>query len=244
VVFNRYIDVSGDERGVPLMPLFMSLRAAVRAHVTATAAGRMDAPDLRHQQLAEAKSYFDLAMKLLKSKPARLVAIGGLSGTGKSTIAAALAGEIGIGAGARVLRSDVLRKRLFGKAPEQRLPDEAYSRAVNEKVYAELELRASALLNGGHSVIIDAVSVRPEERAAIAAVARRTEARFTGLWLEAPEATLLARLKARGKDASDATADVLQRQLTYDSGPIDWIRVDADRATDDIVSDVRSALRS
>jgi predicted kinase len=62
--------------------------------------------------------------------------------------------------------------------------------------------------------------------------------------LEAPEATLLARLKARGKDASDATADVLQRQLTYDSGPIDWIRVDADRATDDIVSDVRSALRS
>ena len=243
LVFNRYIDVSGDEEGVPLLPLFMSLRAAVRAHVTATAAGRVDAPDQRRQQLTEARTYFDLAMELLQPKPARLVAVGGLSGTGKSTIAAAIAGELGIGAGARVLRSDVLRKQLFEKAPEQRLHDEAYGLAVSKRVYATIESRAAALLKAGHSVIIDAVSARPEERAAIAEVARQAGAHFTGLWLQAPEATLLARLKARQKDASDATAEVLRRQLTYDLGLMDWIRLDADRGIEDIVADIRGALR-
>ena len=172
-----------------------------------------------------------------------LLLVGGSTGTGKSTIAAAIAGELGIGAGARVLRSDVLRKQLFKKAPEQRLPDEAYSLAVNERVYATIESRAATLLKAGHSVIIDAVSAKPEERAAIAEVARRAGARFTGLWLQASEATLLARLKARQKDASDATADVLRRQLTYDLGPMDWIRLDADRGTEDIVADIRGALR-
>src|SRR6185295_5771071 len=121
LTFNRYTDLSGDEDGVPALPFFMSLRAAVRAHVTATAADGARTADLRRQRLAEAKSYFDLALELLRPKPPRLVAIGGLSGTGKSTVAAAIAGDLGTGAGARVLRSDVLRKRLFGKAPEQRL---------------------------------------------------------------------------------------------------------------------------
>jgi hypothetical protein len=243
LVFNRYIDVSGDEEGVSLLPLFMSLRAAVRAHVTATAAGRVEAPGQRHRHLVDAASYFSLAMELLQPKPVRLVAVGGLSGTGKSTIAAAIAGDLGIGAGARVLRSDVLRKQLFGKAPEQPLSDTAYTRAVNERVYATLMTCAAALLKAGHSVIIDAVSAKSEERAAIAEVARDAGARFTGLWLQAPEASLLARLRSRGKDASDATADVLRRQLTYDLGPMDWTRLDADRETGEIVRDVLSAVR-
>jgi hypothetical protein len=243
LMFNRYVDLSGDEDGVPVMPLFMSLRAAVRAHVTATAAGAAEDADLRRRGLAEARSYFDLAVDLLRPKPARLVAVGGLSGTGKSTVAAALAGDLGIGAGARVLRSDVLRKRLFGKLPEQRLPGDAYSIEVNRKVYAALEARAAALLAAGHSVIIDAVSARPEERAAIAEVARRAGTGFTGLWLEAPEATLLARLAVRSKDASDATPEVLRRQLAYDIGPIDWVRVEAGRPLDDIMKEVRHALR-
>jgi aminoglycoside phosphotransferase family enzyme/predicted kinase len=242
LVLNRYLDLTNDDDGLPVLPLFMSLRAAVRAHVTATGAAGLGS-DPRRQRLAEARSYFDLAMELLQPRPARLIAIGGLSGTGKSSVAAAIAGELGIGAGARVLRSDVLRKQLFGKAPEQRLPDEAYSLAVNDKVYTTLKTRAAMLLRAGHSVIIDAVSARPEERAVMAEVAHQAGARFTGLWLQASEETLLARLKARGEDASDATVDVLRRQLAYDVGPNDWFRVDASRPTEDIASDVRSALR-
>lgn len=242
LVLNRYLDLTNDDDGLPALPLFMSLRAAVRAHVTATAAATLEF-DSRQQRLREARSYFDLAVDLLGPKPPRLIAIGGLSGTGKSSIAAAIAGELGIGAGARVLRSDVLRKRLFGKLPEERLPEEAYSSAVNDKVYAALEDRAAELLTAGHSVVIDAVAAKPEERAAIADLARRTGAGFAGIWLQASEATLLARLAERGKDASDATATVLRRQLTYDLGTINWIRVDVDRPRDEVIEAVRKTLR-
>ena len=243
LVFNRYVDLSGDEDGVPSLPFFMSLRAAVRAHVTAAAAKRVETAALREQRLARAKSYFDLALQLLQPKPAQLVAVGGLSGTGKSTIAAAIAGDLGVGPGARVLRSDVLRKQLFAKPPEQRLPDEAYSTDINQKVYATLKTRAGTLLAAGCSVVVDAVSARPDERAAIAEVARQAGAHFTGLWLQASEAALLARLKNRGKDASDATAEVLRRQLSYDLGPMDWIRLEVDRPEDEVLKDVREVLR-
>lgn len=243
LVSNRYLDLTGDDDGLPALPLFMSLRAAVRAHVTATAAAGL-APDLRQQRLAEARSYFELAAAVLAPKRPRLVAIGGLSGTGKSSVAAAIAGELGIGAGARVLRSDVLRKRLFSKSPEERLPDEAYGKAVNDTVYAALERRTAELLASGHSVVIDAVAAKPVERAAMTDLARRAGAGFAGIWLQASEATLLARLAQRGKDASDATASVLRRQLTYDLGPIGWTRVDADRPREEVIEAVRAAIRA
>jgi aminoglycoside phosphotransferase family enzyme/predicted kinase len=241
LVLNRYLDLTNDDDGLPALPLFMSLRAAVRAHVTATAAAGLES-NPRQQQLAEARSYFELAVALLAPKPPRLVAIGGLSGTGKSSVAAAIAGDLGAGAGARVLRSDVQRKRLFGKSPEERLPDEAYAKAVNDKVYADLERRAAELLASGHSVVIDAVAAKPEERAAMADLARRAGAGFVGIWLHASEATMLARLAERGKDASDATASVLRRQLTHDLGPIDWTRVDADRPREEVIEAVHNAI--
>jgi hypothetical protein len=103
------------------MPLFLSLRAAIRAHVTATAIDRAAHPDEKPQMAGKACRYLDLAARLLRPRPSRLIAIGGLSGSGKSTLAAALAS----GTGARVLRSDVIRKRLFGVSPEtgfQRTP--------------------------------------------------------------------------------------------------------------------------
>jgi aminoglycoside phosphotransferase family enzyme/predicted kinase len=241
LVFNRYLDLTGDDDGIPALALFLSLRASVRAHVTATAAARRDGAE-RERQLAEARSYFDLATDLLRPQPARLIAIGGLSGTGKSSVAAALAGELGA-VGARVLRSDVVRKQLFGVRPEERLPAEAYDKAVNDRVYATLEDRASRMLAGGTSVILDAVAARPEERTAFAALARRAGVAFTGIWLEAPPATLLARVAQRGKDASDATAAVLLQQLGYVLGTIDWARVNADQPREAVIDDARTAVR-
>jgi uncharacterized protein len=242
LVFNRYLDLTGDDDGLPALPLFMSLRAAVRAHVTAASAAGVEATDVRQERLTEARCYFDLAVDLLHPAPVRLVAIGGLSGTGKSSVAAAVAGELGIAPGARVLRSDVLRKRLFGVPPEQYLPGEAYTEAVNERVYAVLESHAAAALAAGHCVIIDAVSAKSAERAAFAEIAQRAGAKFTGIWLEASEATLLDRLAGRGKDASDATAAVLRQQLAYDLGTIDWIRIDTGRPRNMVVEAVRRIL--
>ena len=215
LVLNRYLDLTDEDAGLPAMPLFLSLRAAIRAHVTATAMGRAVHAERKPDMAAEARRYLDLAVRLLRPRPCRLVAIGGLSGSGKSTLAAALAPEIG----ARVLRSDVIRKRLFGVAPETRLPASAYAPGVSQRVYGALRDKAAAALAAEYSVIIDAVSLKPEERRSFAAFAEAAAVPFTGLWLAAPASTMDARLRARGRDASDASPAVLAQQLRQDAGP-------------------------
>ena len=131
LVLNRYLDLTGEDDGLAAMPLFLSLRAAIRAHVTATVIDRAGRSEVRPEMAADARGYLDLAAQFLRPRSCRLVAIGGLSGSGKSTLAAALAPSLG----ARVLRSDVIRKHLFGVAPETRLPASAYTSEVSRRVY-------------------------------------------------------------------------------------------------------------
>ena len=99
------------------------------------------------EMAAEARRYLDLAVRLLRPRPGRLVAIGGLSGSGKSTLAAALAPGIE----ARVMRSDVIRKRLFGVAPETRLPA-SHAPEVSHRVYETFakKARRSRRVRGDH----------------------------------------------------------------------------------------------
>ncbi|MCW3837425.1 AAA family ATPase [Sphingomonas canadensis] len=224
-LFNRYLDLSAlDEDGVAAMPLFLSIRAAVRAHVAAArAAGGGGAA-----ALAEARDYLRLARELLDPVPPLLVAIGGRSGTGKSTLARAIGGSIGIAPGARVLRSDVLRKRLAGLAPEIRMAGEAYSPEAGARVYAALEVAAGAALAAGSSAIADAAFLKPGERDAVRAAAEAAGACFAGLWLEAGIGTRLARVAARSGDASDADGRVVRMQARQATGPVrGWIRLAA-----------------
>jgi predicted kinase len=93
-------------------------------------------------------------------------------------------------------------------------------------VYRTIAERARATLEGGHSVIADAVYARPAERDAIAAVARAAGVRFDGLWIDARPAILERRLAMREADASDADVEVLHRQLAADLGQVEWTRVD------------------
>ena len=108
---------------------------------------------------AEARGYLKLAAQFLRPRSLRLDEIGGLSGTGKSTLAAALAPSLP----ARVLRSDVVRKRLFEVAPETRLPTSAYTARVSLRVYQTLRRKAANTLAAGYLVIVDAVSLKPGE---------------------------------------------------------------------------------
>lgn len=219
LVFNRYLDVSGDIGGLGLMPLYLGMRAAIRAHVSVAAGGANDA----------ALGYFRLAQALSRPATPMLVAVGGVSGTGKTTLAQAIAPRLGRAPGARVLRSDVIRKRLCGVAPEQRLPPSAYDRATNARVYETLGQEAAVALRDGQAVIADAAFLRADERAAIAAVAGDAGVAFAGFWLEAPETVLAQRLSARHGDASDADVAVLRFQLGQDFGSIDWRRIDTAR---------------
>ncbi|WP_430913995.1 AAA family ATPase [Methylobacterium sp. sgz302541] len=238
LVLNRYLDARDEEDGLPLLPFLMAVRAAVRAHVTATQAEGGD--EARRE---EAHAYFALARTLLESRPARLIAVGGLSGSGKSTVAAALAPEIGPAPGGRILASDRIRKRRFGVAAETRLPAEAYRSVVSDAVYAELDAAAGRIAGLGHGVVADAVFGRPEERARIAASAVAAGVPFTGIWLDADPERLLRRVRERTGDVSDATPEVVAEQLARSPGAIAWTRVPADTEAGTVRERALDAIR-
>ena len=242
LVANRYFDLTDEEDGLAALPLFLAIRAAIRAHIAATSAATQDGAGNDAGQ--EAHCYLQLALALLAPSPPRLIAIGGLSGTGKSTIAKRLAPLIGLRPGARILRSDVIRKRLCGVAPETRLPPDAYTAEMSRRVYDAVRDKATAALRAGYCAIVDAVSLAPEERNSFAAVAVEARVPFTGIWLSAPTESIAARLTSRRGDASDATPKVLEQQLRQDPGFIDWIRVDAGADRDANFAAVRQALGS
>lgn len=225
LVFNRYLDACDEEDGLPLISFLMAVRAAVRAHVSATQAQAGATAVARRE---EANAYFQLAQDLLRSHPAKLIAVGGLSGSGKSTVAAALAPEINPAPGARILASDRIRKHLFGVAAETRLPTDAYRPDISETVYVELADRAARIAGRGHAVVADAVFDRPEERVRIENAAISADAPFQGLWLDADPERLIARVRSRTGDVSDATPEVVASQLNHALGTITWARVQAD----------------
>lgn len=230
VVLNHYLDVTGDYQAVPLLPLLLSLRAGVRAHVCAT----MGAGD-------EARRYLDAALAFLDPPGPRLLAVGGLSGSGKSRMGRELAPLLAV-PGAAIVRTDALRKQLMGVSVHDRLGPDGYSREVSARTYRRLLETCAHLLVAGHSVVADAVFAKPEQRRDIERVAREAGVRFDGLWLEAPPEVARDRIRARTGNASDATVEVLDQQLSYDVGPMSWTRIDTSGSKDDALAAGRKAL--
>ena len=229
VLFNRYLDLADEADGLAALPLFLSLRAAIRAQVAAAAQQRTKDAGKARDFAAEAARYLALACALLEEQAAAcLVAVGGQSGTGKSTLAYRLAPALGRPPGARVLRTDVLRKRAAGVALESRLPDAAYTMEQHAATYRRLEDEARSCLAAGHAVVADAVFAAEAERAGIRQVAREAGVAFRGLWLVAALEVLLRRVAARAQDASDATAEVVRAQAARPgTPPDDWATIDA-----------------
>ena len=245
-VLNRYLwqrDDPGDIEGCALLPLLMSIRAAIRAKVAVMTAPFED-PESAKACIAEGRRYLAFAEEFLVPVAPRLIAVGGLSGTGKTSVSASIAAELGRPPGALHLRSDIERKRMFGVADVDRLPPSTYTQETSDAIYARLRDKAGGAIRAGQSVVVDAVHSRPAEREAIEAVARENQVPFTGIWLDASEDILLKRIAQRTGDASDADADVVKHQLAYDIGPIAWTRFDASPGVESLRQAILERTRS
>lgn len=238
-VMNAYLfDARADDHldGLAAMPLFLSIRAAIRAMVDVQAAAfRSD----RVLLLRDACNFMDQAIGFLTPREPALIAVGGLSGSGKSTLAREIAARIGRFPGAVLVRSDLERKAAFGVDPLERLPPEAYTPEVSRSVYAQMRAKAARALASGQSVILDSVHLSQQDRKNARQVAVDNRCAFCGLWLDASTGVRVSRVNRRTLDASDADSAVALGQTMPDTGQINWTILDAD---DDLEQLVRSAL--
>jgi aminoglycoside phosphotransferase family enzyme/predicted kinase len=223
-VLDAWVEASGDADGLPLLRGFAVYRALVRALVAELRAQQPGTPVAgRVRAHASCADYLALAERLRVPQPA-LVVMTGLSGSGKSTIAARLAQGLG---GIRV-RSDVERKRLAGLDWQRHAVGSAesapqlYSAAMTARTYERLHAVARAALAGGLPVVVDAASLRAAERESLLALADALPAPAVIVECTAPLPVLRQRVAARaaqGNDPSDATLAVLEAQRTWREPP-------------------------
>ncbi len=237
-LFNGLLDRNRDEAGLSLLPLYLATRALIRAKVAAALAYREDNAEAK----AQANHYLGVARPILETPAPVLVAIGGLSGSGKSTVARLVGPDLGVKPGARWLRSDVIRKLQHGLEEHETLPSSAYGPGTSGPVYREMLDRARTALDCGYSVILDAVFARGEERDRADALAEELGVPFHGFWLEAPLKVRKERVAARRDDASDADVRVVDLQEETELGEIRWHRVQAGPTSPQVILDrVREA---
>ncbi len=213
---NQYLEVSGDYALLGGLRFYAVYRALVRAKVSLIRAHQPDAGDAERTRAATAFARdLSLAERLARAAPQLLVAVGGLSGSGKTTVAGLLVESLG----AVRVRSETARKRLAGLAAGARATAAfgagLYTAQMTARTYARLHEVAATVLDAGYPVIVDAALLRRDERDALRALAVRAKVRREVVWCEAPPATQRARIRrrlSRGGDASDATLAVLEQQ--------------------------------
>ena len=208
-----YAEYSGDPAPPSLRHHYVAYRAFVRAKVACLRARRGDG-----QAAAEAWQLAGMTLAHLQAGAVTLVLVGGLPGTGKTTLAGTLADRLGF----TVLSSDRIRKELAGVPAERRCAAPwgtgIYAAACTERACAELLGRAGRLLALGESVIADASFTSPAQRAAVAAAAAAAHADLVPLQCTASAEVTAQRLTVRVGGASDADA-AIARQMAADQAP-------------------------
>ncbi|MEJ2125014.1 MAG: AAA family ATPase, partial [Alphaproteobacteria bacterium] len=245
-VFNRYFqrDVPIDEwGGLALLPMFIAVRAGVRAMVGIHGLSLAKDTKAHAETIESIHSYARLAADALSPSKPRLVAVGGFSGSGKTTLARAIVPEVGSIPGAVHIRSDVERKLYHGVDLLHHLPPAFYTVESREVVYQHIIERAEAVLNAGHSVILDAVFFCVDWRERVQQMAERAGVSFCGLWLEADPVQMMARVTLSSGDASDATPQVVAEQIQSASVPEEWHKIDTRGTVDATVKAATTILK-
>jgi predicted kinase len=240
-LLDWYAEFAADPAPASLRHHFVAYRAFVRAKVAC----------LRHAQGGDAADdaaddvarHAELTAAHLRRGRVSLVLVGGAPATGKSTLAGALADQLG----AVVISSDHVRKELAGLDPltsaAAAYGEGIYTPQWTERTYAELLKRAEALLGLGESVVLDASWTRSAARRRAAAVAERTSSVLVGLECVADRQVVADRLRSRTGDASDADERVAERlRASADPWPA-ATTIDTNGAPDDSISAAVAAVR-
>ncbi len=214
---NHYLATTGDYKGITLLRYYFVYRALVRAKVSCLGVETESnfAPD-QSSAYEEAIRYIDLAQSWITGLSPAIIVMHGLSGSGKSTIAAQLVEQIG----AIQLRSDIERKRLFSLEADEHsasLPDQGiYTKQATHETYQRLAELAQIILTAGFTVIIDASFLKLKYRDQFKQLAWQNKIPHIVISCEAPDDVLRQRIIQRqvaGQDPSEANVDVLEQQL-------------------------------
>lgn len=208
---NRYLELTGDYAGVPLLRFYLSYRAMVRAKVAALRLSQHHLSEAEEATIhKEFWSYLELAKEYVSPTEPLLMLTHGVSGSGKSYGS----GLLLEGMHAIRVRSDTERKRL---QTELQIADaDLYSQETTEATYQRLSDLAQTILQSGWNVIIDATTLKVWQRSLFRELAERLNVPFLLLYFSADQTVLESRIAAReaaGGDPSDATVEVLTHQL-------------------------------
>ncbi len=205
---NRYLELTGDYRGVELLNYYKLYRAMVRAKVAIIQLKQTTLETKREALEAVYRQYIQYGLHLIKMRTPCLLIMHGLSGSGKSYLASQLATALP----AICIRSDIERKRMLAGHTESSL----YSRQSNELIYRHILDTGQRILKSGHSVILDATFLRHTDRRDAEKIARATGSGFCILNCETPTSLLKQRIRTRQRQQtgpSDADETVLALQM-------------------------------
>ncbi|MBZ0135199.1 MAG: AAA family ATPase [Planctomycetes bacterium] len=214
-VMNAYREIAEDDYPQALRRYYQAHLACVMAKVTALQLLEPEVPDEQKQSARkQASEYFALAD--FHAREPHIVVVMGIMGCGKSTVANAIGAHFGW----PVVNSDVVRKRLMGVAPSDRLPQEAYAFEVSERVYQEL---FDAAAKPGAGIVLDAQFGMAIGRKAVVEAAISAGGHAVFIHCDAPDDVVRERMNRRELDpsrVSDATAGLLQEARTRFEQPL------------------------
>lgn len=239
-LLKYYIEFSGDSDIPLVLRFYKSYRAYVRGKVMSFMLDEEEVPqEQKAKALATARHYFGLAYSYFMQPT--LIIMSGLIGTGKTMVATRLSEAIG----AKIIRSDVVRKKLAGVPLDEHRYEEfgkgLYTEDFSEKTYAALHKEALEPLKAGRPVILDASYKSKAERERAAAVSREPGARFFIIECLCDEKTVKSRLTERmeKKEVSDGRWEIYEAQkkafeeITDNEGRL--IRIDTTRPIDESI---------
>jgi uncharacterized protein len=240
---NAYLETSGDYGAVPLLDFYRAYRAFVRGKVLGFQI------DARPEAADKARERFALALGYTERRSApRLAITTGVIGTGKSTLARAVAARIG----AILVRTDALRKRLAGVALTERASvgfgEGLYSGEMARRTYGEAMTLAAQLLDAGWPVLLDGAFSSVAQRNMAREVAARAGVPFVAIWCDAPDSILADRLRRRAEhpgEVSDARVDLLPQHRAHYEPPErepQVVRIDTTASPDGAVGEALRAL--